>query len=197
MLAQMESNKTQMAAYNARLDAEKWKEANREEREKEARIAKFLAEQKNLERNSCLEPEGKRRAINAFWIPSEAPSHDHEAKPVDKPDNKIYCLHGSVKHTVTLKKLVPVEFYLISGTDEAKQPGCPACRKALKNGMEMAALIPCGHIFCLECTPKDENSSCLICETVVKSKASLSKEGTGFVAAGGTVEIVKYDVAFQ
>jgi hypothetical protein len=196
MLAQMDSNKAQQAAYNAWLEADKRKEEIKQEQEQEIRIAKFVAEQKHLENKSGLEPEGKRRAINAYWIPANATSQECSIKPMEKPDTKIYCLHGTKKHTVTLKKLVPIKFQLLSG-EEPRRSGCPACRKAFKNGMTMAAVIPCGHIFCTDCSPKGDESSCLVCETVVHDTALLSKEGTGFAAAGGTVEIVKYDVAFQ
>lgn len=193
----MDSNKAQLVAYNAWLEAEKRKEETKQAQEKEARIAKFIAEQKHLEsRSDLIEPDGKRRAINAYWIHAEATSHDASAKPMEKPDTKIYCLHSTEKHAITLKKLVPVQFHLLSG-EESRRPGCPACRKAFKNGMTMAAVTPCGHIFCSECTPKGADQMCLVCEAKVNDAVPFSKEGTGFAAAGGTVEIVKFDIAFQ
>lgn len=197
MLAQMDASKSKQAEYEAWLQQAKLREESKEAGEKAARLAKFIADQKQMEAGRpSLEPEGKRRAVAAYWLPSEAPALDASLKAVEKPDKKIYCLHGTEKHTVSLKKLAPVQFQLLPG-QEPRRPGCPACHKAFKNGMEMVAVTPCGHIFCQECAPTGKEPSCLVCETPVEGSVSLSKEGTGFAAAGGTVELVKYDVAFQ
>lgn len=185
MLGQMEENKAKQAEYEAWLMAQKEGEVKKAKAVEDEKIAKFLAAQNE----KTDEPSSKRGKLGSFWVPSEAP------KAVDKtemqiPDNKIYCkANGDKVHTVSLKRLYPVTFERVG--DEAI---CPSCKETIKNFTNLSALIPCGHTLC--CLGEGE-MTCLVCEVEIKKKIDLARDGTGFAAGGGTVEVKKYDVPFQ
>jgi len=202
MVGQMEAGRQKVAAWEAWMLAEKRAGVLAEERVEKEKIDKFLAEQDINGPDLTL---GKKRARTepstataSYWIPSESQKSQHKPIPA-KPDTRIYCPHGPAKHRVTLKGLIPVHFTVISSPDEA---GCGACRRALNNGVDMSALIPCGHVFCTACLLNDDAEKkdvkrCPMCEGAVEKRAGLAREGTGFAAAGGSVLLSKPGLAFQ
>lgn len=122
------------------------------------------------------------------------------------PSKTILCKAASEEgHPVTLKQLTAVSFTY----QDDNQIICPVCLKALSNASPMAALISCGHICCQECvntfvndttiskdianeTVERVGSRCPKCDEKVTSVLKVSRDGTGFSAAGGNVLLKKY-----
>ncbi|GAA5952077.1 hypothetical protein JCM21900_006244 [Sporobolomyces salmonicolor] len=146
--------------------------------------------------------EARKSKLTNYWLPSLTPS----AKPDNVLEVKLQTLCQAAKppHPVSLKTLTTLKF-----TEDSKdktstgEPGiiCPCCRKTITNNVKTYALKACGDVLCNICvdTLCRKDKACAHCGTAVDKKhpyIELKREGTGY-AAGGGVEVQKFDLAFQ
>ncbi|BGP25951.1 zinc finger protein, nitric oxide synthase-interacting protein [Rhodotorula toruloides] len=155
-----------------------------------------------LSRTAREMADARRAKLPNFWLPSLTPT----ATPESVIDAKLQTLCHASKppHPVSLKTLVTVK--LTKDPEEKNRSGnptvlCPSCRKTITNNVKAFALKACGDVLCSTCVDtlcrKDE--VCAHCMTPVDKKLpyiELKREGTGY-AAGGGVQVEKFDVAFQ
>ncbi|KAI9670062.1 MAG: hypothetical protein M1817_004542 [Caeruleum heppii] len=134
------------------LDEEELLRIAREER---ASAKRSLDDEKSKTTSSTLP---------SFWVPSLTPSTKTPSSttnptnptptPLKPPKPKHpTCPASSTTspHPFTLKTLLPLHF---TEEDPQKIRTCPACRKALSNGVKAVATIPCGHVLCSPCVTK-------------------------------------------
>ncbi|BGP01511.1 zinc finger protein, nitric oxide synthase-interacting protein [Rhodotorula toruloides] len=155
-----------------------------------------------LNRTAREMADARRAKLPNFWLPSLTPT----ATPESIIDTKLQTLcHASrPPHPVSLKTLVTVK--LTEDPEEKNRSGnptvlCPSCRKTITNNVKVFALKACGDVLCSTCvdTLCRTDKVCAHCTTPVDKKLpyiELKREGTGY-AAGGGVQVEKFDVAFQ
>ncbi|BGP09537.1 hypothetical protein JCM10049v2_005410 [Rhodotorula toruloides] len=155
-----------------------------------------------LNRTAREMADARRAKLPNFWLPSLTPT----ATPESIIDTKLQTLcHASKSpHPVSLKSLVTVK--LTEDPEEKNRSGnptvlCPSCRKTITNNVKAFALKACGDVLCSTCvdTLCRTDKVCAHCTTPVDKKLpyiELKREGTGY-AAGGGVQVEKFDVAFQ
>ncbi|KAI5478905.1 zinc finger protein, nitric oxide synthase-interacting protein [Pseudohyphozyma bogoriensis] len=172
--------------------------------------------------NKELEESRKAKLPN-FWLPSLTPNA--EPTPLEEVKLQTLCTVEGKGHPLSLKSLTTIKF-TEDETDSApvgeRHCICPVCRKGLTNNVKAFVMKACGDVVCTTCvtTLCIPDSSCAACNTpfpapkkakeakegqpakkAKKEETSsgvieLKREGTGF-AAGGMVEVKKYDLAFQ
>ena len=154
----------------------------------------------NSVKTTAFEEEAVR-TMRAYWLPSQTP----EAKmTVDPPPSDTLCPEGSEK--LRLKDLFPVTFTevpsdgkpagrRISGATSAPVSGgkgrfmCPACTDTLTNASKLAAIVPCGHVLCVECVGKfvKRDKACMVCSVAcggARDVVELQHGGTGYAGHG-------------
>ncbi|MCJ1438406.1 hypothetical protein MMC27_007794 [Xylographa pallens] len=122
------------------------------------------AKEERLKARKALDDEKSAKpSLPSFWVPSLTPSSTNSkvAKSV-----KLYpfCPASSEtsSHPLSLKSLIPVKFSTSTLTSSEPNPSadetanriCPACKRALKNGVRSMLTIPCGHVICKACVEK-------------------------------------------
>ncbi|BGP33518.1 hypothetical protein JCM10296v2_005322 [Rhodotorula toruloides] len=155
-----------------------------------------------LNRTAREMADARRAKLPNFWLPSLTPT----ATPESIIDTKLQTLCHASKppHPVSLKTLVTVK--LTEDPEEKNRSGnptvlCPSCRKTITNNVKAYALKACGDVLCSTCvdTLCRTDKVCAHCTMPVDKKLpyiELKREGTGY-AAGGGVQVEKFDVAFQ
>ncbi|BGP41505.1 hypothetical protein JCM10449v2_005494 [Rhodotorula kratochvilovae] len=146
--------------------------------------------------------EARKAKLPNFWLPSLTPS----ATPENVIDVKLttLCHAGKLPHPVSLKTLTTVKFT----EDPSEKTGsgspvvqCPSCRRSITNNVKAFVLKACGDVLCATCidTLCRADKACAHCGTKVDKKVPyipLASDGTGY-AAGGGIEVSKYDVKLQ
>ncbi|BGP17747.1 hypothetical protein JCM10213_005329 [Rhodosporidiobolus nylandii] len=160
------------------------------------------ATEEALNRTAMEMAEARKAKLPNFWLPSLTPS----ATPENVIDVKLQTLCHASKppHPVSLKSLTVVKF----AEDEKDKTAsgspvvsCPSCRKTITNNVKCYALKACGDVLCSTCvdTLSLPDKACAHCGTKTDKKLpviEIKREGTGY-AAGGGMEVSKFDLAFQ
>ncbi|GAA6016201.1 hypothetical protein JCM10207_000430 [Rhodosporidiobolus poonsookiae] len=155
-----------------------------------------------LNRTAKEMAEARKAKLPNYWLPSLTPS----ATPETVIDVKLQTLCHACKppHPVSLKTLTTIKFT----EDKAEKTAngnptvlCPSCRKSITNNVKCYALKACGDVLCGTCvdTLCRTDKACAHCNTKIDKKTpyiELKREGTGY-AAGGGIEVTKFDLAFQ
>lgn len=124
------------------------------------------------------------RTMKAFWLPSATPEAQER---VQAPSMDTCCPQGNEK--LRLKDLFPITFTDVPHQEKeigmhAVKYLCPSCSVTFTNTQTLVAVSSCGHVFCKNCVEQfvAQDKSCLVCNTVCKSKnlVVLEKGGTGF-----------------
>ncbi|GAA5888596.1 hypothetical protein JCM6882_009011 [Rhodosporidiobolus microsporus] len=155
-----------------------------------------------LNRTAKEMAEARKAKLPNFWLPSLTPS----STPENVIDVKLQTLCHASKppHPVSLKTLIEVKF-AEEPKDKTKAGDpvvtCPSCRKTITNNVKCYALKACGDVLCGTCveTLSRPDKACAHCGTKVDKKnpfIEIKREGTGY-AAGGGVEVSKFDLSFQ
>lgn len=188
MLSQMEANKLKLAEHARWMQEQSSRDSQDAQKAQAERVKEFVRQ--STDRAEPAAKKTRTAGKAAHWLPGMTPSAG--SKPT-LPTNKIFC-HAGAQHTVSLKKLLPVVF--VPAVDEKDRCTCPVCLRIMKNGAELVALLPCGHVYCGGCALQFSESRCSVCTVPVEATARLSKEGTGF-AAGGNAAVQKYGIGFS
>lgn len=169
------------------------------ERERGKRLAAFEASQSGR----CGGPAGggeeqrQKPVLNAFWMPSKAPTAPTEASPAPPTKTAVICPAG--QHPISTKKLIS----LLWSQDAEGRCVCKVCMREISS--ITAGLVmweSCGHVTCTKChdrVAKNGDKSCpgcLICEKPSSKILPLAIDGTGFAESGGQVTVSKAQPAF-
>ncbi|MCJ1384729.1 hypothetical protein MMC17_007847 [Xylographa soralifera] len=171
------------------------------------------AKEERLKARKALDDEKSAKpSLPSFWVPSLTPSSTN-SKVARALKLHPFCPASSEtsSHSLSLKTLVPVKFSTststLSGTDPPADPPadetanriCPACKRALKNGVRAMLTIPCGHVICKACVekfmtprerPPDPHATagdtdpagecrCYVCEEDLTDRETLKKAKAG------------------
>ena len=82
---------------------------------------------------------------------------------------------------------------------------CPGCTKGLSNGPKLSVIKACGHLLCDECVNGfiKGSDACFVCSKSLKHKGGdkdvirLRHDGTGHAGHGESIEVNRYNYAFQ
>eukprot|EP01135_Chromosphaera_perkinsii_P005330 Nk52_evm11s343 gene=Nk52_evmTU11s343 len=82
---------------------------------------------------------------------------------------------------------------------------CPGCSKSLSNAPKLGVVKVCGHLLCEHCVKSFvlNESACFVCSKKMKHNGSdkdvimLHHDGTGHAGHGESVEVKRYNYAFQ
>ncbi|MCJ1404308.1 hypothetical protein MMC11_007533 [Xylographa trunciseda] len=122
------------------------------------------AKEERLKARKALDDEKSAKpSLPSFWVPSLTPSSTH-SKATKTIKLHPFCPASSETspHPLSLKSLIPVKFSTSTSTSSGTDPSatetanriCPACKRALKNGVRAMLTIPCGHVICKACVEK-------------------------------------------
>ncbi|KAI8800286.1 hypothetical protein BJ742DRAFT_87292 [Cladochytrium replicatum] len=195
---QIERQRKLLEAHQKELSVEESAKAEAKRMEKVVQFAKTQVEFVPTDEGRS---KGEKKSLPSFWVLAFKPTLTPDAKPttVDAPRESILCTAGDPEHSISLKKLVSIQFST-SKTDNGTQISCPSCLKALRNGMRMIFSKNCGHVVCGTCTDKfvKKSGHCFVCEKRCKEKelVTLQTEGTGLAGGGGKLRAEKVEVAF-
>jgi nitric oxide synthase-interacting protein len=196
ILAQKANYKLKVADWEAAKTQNLLHFQAEEAKKKEKSVKEFISQQQNKKRCfSDSEKEVLTDQVVAVVVKNDSEITDQKQA---KPKEEISCRSGSSgPHQISLKTLVPLTFHFLP---DKKTAACPTCVKPLA-ALSKALVFPtCGHVVCETCYKSLNNQmrKCLVCDHVEPSEIiSLQAEGTGFAAAGGTVEAKRFDLAFQ
>jgi len=123
------------------------------------------AKEERLKARKALDDEKSAKpSLPSFWVPSLTPSSTTHSKAAKNVKLHPFCPASSETspHRLSLKSLVSVKFSTSSPTSSGTDPSangianriCPACKRALKNGVRAMLTIPCGHVICKACVEK-------------------------------------------
>ncbi|MCJ1475263.1 hypothetical protein MMC13_003925 [Lambiella insularis] len=148
--------------------------ANDEEVGKEGRGVKrkFELDEEEMLKNARDEMSQARKALDdekaaqpslpSFWVPSLTPSTNSKVAKLAKLHPFCPASSETSAHPLSLKTIISVHFS--NSKPESGEPAsasgasssriCPACKRALKNGVKAMLTIPCGHVICKACVDK-------------------------------------------
>ncbi|MCJ1243543.1 hypothetical protein MMC30_000740 [Trapelia coarctata] len=174
----------------------------------EEEMLKNAKEERVKARKALDDEKSDKPSLPSFWVPSLTPSSTiaHTTKRLKLHPFCPASAEDSTHH-LSLKTLVPVHFSTsttasskqATSSDDGPQRICPACKRALKNGVKAMLTIPCGHVICKSCvgnfmTPRElppdphaadgesrETSQirCYVCEENLTDTSSVKKKKTG------------------
>ncbi|MCJ1287034.1 hypothetical protein MMC26_006381 [Xylographa opegraphella] len=122
------------------------------------------AKEERLKARKALDDEKSAKpSLPSFWVPSLTPSSAN-SKAAKSVKLHPFCPASSEtsSHPLSLKSLISVNFSTSTSTSSGTNPSadgtanriCPACKRALKNGVRAMLTIPCGHVVCKACVEK-------------------------------------------
>ncbi len=188
ILAQKEAFKRAQTEAAAEIAKQKQEEAKKVEAEKDAKVKDFLAQQQPGSKRIKLAAEDPKTDSKTLLLKSSTVS-----VPTSTTASKaeICCRGGGKdsKHPLSLKSLIPVQM--------PQNGACPSCERPLKSSVKFLVVKACGHVACHACHQKIKPKLCFTCSAEVKETLTVTGEGTGFAAGGGTTDTSRYDLGFQ
>ena len=109
--------------------------------------------------SNCWGWQSAKPSLPSFWVPSLTPSSTL-GRNIKPQKLQPFCPASTETstHPLSLKSLISVSFSTSgpeSGTsDNSPHRICPACKRALNNGVKAMLTIPCGHVICKACVDK-------------------------------------------
>jgi nitric oxide synthase-interacting protein len=204
MVAQKQNFKRKLSEWQKSRDEASRRLQADKERDSEAKKRDFLRQNAEKAMHSDPKSVGKKRSFTEAATSTSVTLSEKDTisvSPQMAPVEEILCMGGGERHSLSLKLLTSVNF--TASTDGASF-SCPTCLKGLTNGSGAVVSVDCGHAVCRPCHQKlagngaSNHYLCVVCSVrSARSPIELKSEGTGFAAAGGTVQVSKYDLAFQ
>ncbi|MCJ1389192.1 hypothetical protein MMC18_002047 [Xylographa bjoerkii] len=129
----------------------------------EEEMLKNVKEERMKARKALDNEKSAKPSLPSFWVPSLTPSSTN-SRVAKRVKLHPFCPASSETspHPLSLKSLIPVTFSTSTSTLSGTNPSvdgtanriCPACKRALKNGVRAMLTIPCGHVICKACVEK-------------------------------------------